>query len=112
MPGQTAEKNSITYSYFILFPHPLSDRHRISLLFSHFQHRARERGMESFPDSHSTFNGIYADPGRPAEVSPDKTPCPVRQLLSSFIKPGETDVIICNGVTLPLRHMNILGSTA
>ncbi|EKY3917433.1 hypothetical protein RS584_15580 [Enterobacter sp. DTU_2021_1002640_1_SI_PRY_ASU_LCPMC_013] len=112
MPGQTADKNSMPYSYFILFSHPLSDCHRISLLFSHFQTRPRERSTESVPDGHPASNGIYPDRSRSVEVRPDKTPGAVRQLLSSFIKPGETDVIIRNGVTLPFWHMNVRGSTA
>lgn len=51
-------KKSISYSYFILFPHSSSDRYRISLLFSHFQPRPRECGTESIPDGHPAFNGI------------------------------------------------------
>ncbi len=39
MPGVYSIKKSISYSYFILFPHSSSDRYRISLLFSHFQPR-------------------------------------------------------------------------
>ena len=110
---QRSQQNRIyAFTPISTFFRTLSDSYGISLPFSHFQPRPRDCGIESFPDGHPACNRIYPDGSCPAEIRTDKTACPVRQLLGSFIKAGKMDIVICDGITLALRNLNIRGRTA